>query len=829
MNRIGALLMVLILLSFISLIEQQAIYIQMKTQKNEKLRKYLVICKANIEWDKLIKIRKSFYRELEKYKDLETIDLILDNYRKSIYNTFIVDNKEIFSELTQIVENNGGKVAHYLHTISSISIYANNEILAQLKKHPYVWRIVPVPKLRINMDTATKSIYADSFWNDGYSGASDIGDSKSGIEVAVVDTGVDMDCTYLSGRIVDAESFVAGESEDDLNDHGTMVANIIASDHPTYKGVAYGANIINAKAMNQNGEGDMDDVMAAIEWAITQASDTAEIINLSLGAPKDVSEGLIPDGNSVITRYIDYLSYIYDVLPVVAVGNYEVGYKGVNIPGDLFNGLSVGALYDYNTIDRSDDALWDESCYGPTDDGRIKPDVVAPGQGITTITRGNGIRSGTGTSFSTPMVSGSCALIIEYLIKNLGYKGGISLLTKALLINSADFWSDSSSGPGDSVTNKTGFGYINLMNARDWIGNVRLVHLIMGNTKKYRVSLGAGENLFLSVVWWRVPSGELEFYKIGKFKLEIYNSSGSKVFEATSTCDNVMKIKFSPSTSGEYLIAITKLNETDSPLIDDIAIASSKPLSTELGILAVEPDSPLMLNDSERSFGKLIVRNFAEDAIEDISINIECNKISFWGVPFEIQSIGPGEKIEIDLNGSIKGAGVGFVLVTTTYRYNNTIYKDYNGTVMIIHDDDTEEPEVYSVRVWASMIRRKIIVEVNATDNSGISNVSFYWRIKYPVDELRLDLADGKIELSYDESKGLWVGEIPLSTEWDNQKFYFVIIVIDADTDWAGDQLETYYRGHIELGSLKLFYALIAILAILIVLSTLNVIRKKKQ
>jgi len=97
------------------------------------------------------------------------------------------------------------------------------------------------------------------------------------------------------------------------------------------------------------------------------------------------------------------------------------------------NILSVGAVH-------SSTSIWSRSNHGPTDDGRIKPDIVAKGVGVYSSTAGSNSSYATyqGTSMSGPMVSGSIGLLLEHQ-ENL--HTGVALLSstmKALVLHTAE-------------------------------------------------------------------------------------------------------------------------------------------------------------------------------------------------------------------------------------------------------------------------------------------------------------------------------------------------------------------------------------------------------
>jgi serine protease AprX len=229
----------------------------------------------------------------------------------------------------------------------------------------------------------------------------------TGIGVAVIDSGVyavgdlywynPINGSYGS-RVVYSQSFVRGTTDaSDFYGHGTHVAGIIASagwfssgshfSH-TFKGIAPNANIINLRALDQNGVGSDSSVIAAIDAAIKLKSRyNIRVINLSLGRQVYESYTIDPLCQAVES------AWKAGIVVVVAAGNQgrnnsagTNGYGTIAAPGNDPYVITVGAMKTANTPDRGDDTVASYSSKGPTAfDHVVKPDVVAPGNKVVSL------------------------------------------------------------------------------------------------------------------------------------------------------------------------------------------------------------------------------------------------------------------------------------------------------------------------------------------------------------------------------------------------------------------------------------------------------------
>lgn len=239
--------------------------------------------------------------------------------------------------------------------------------------------------LQLSLHESVPQIGAPSAWVAGFDG--------TGVKVAVVDSGIDAGHPDLAGKVVAAKNFSAAEGTQDAHGHGTHVASTIAGSGAAsggaYKGVAPGAELINARALDAKGWGSDSSVLAAVEWAVEAGAD---VVNLSLGATDT-------PGISLLEETVNKLSD--QALFVIAAGNDGPAVTTVGSPGSAERALTVGAV-------DGKDALAAFSSRGPVvGDGAVKPEVTAPGVDITAAKfNSSGYQAMSGASMAAPHVAG---------------------------------------------------------------------------------------------------------------------------------------------------------------------------------------------------------------------------------------------------------------------------------------------------------------------------------------------------------------------------------------------------------------------------------------
>ncbi|WP_328503786.1 S8 family peptidase [Streptomyces sp. NBC_00457] len=208
----------------------------------------------------------------------------------------------------------------------------------------------------------------------------------SGVTVYVIDTGVRITHSQISGRATYGYDAVDGDTTaSDGNGHGTHVATTIAGS--TY-GIAKKANIVGVRVLNNAGSGTTAGVVAGIDW-VTANHSGPSVANMSLGG--GASTALDTAVANSIASGVTY---------AVAAGNSSANASSYS-PARVASAITVGATT--NT-----DAKASYSNYGSI------LDIFAPGSSITAgwYTSDTATNTISGTSMATPHVAGAAAVYL---------------------------------------------------------------------------------------------------------------------------------------------------------------------------------------------------------------------------------------------------------------------------------------------------------------------------------------------------------------------------------------------------------------------------------
>lgn len=235
-----------------------------------------------------------------------------------------------------------------------------------------------------------------------------------GVGVAVLDTGIFPHRDFDS-RIAGFADMVGHRTEpyDDCG-HGTHICGIIggsgAASDGRYQGMAPGCSLIVVKVLERKGNGYASDVLAGLRWILEQKERLGiRIVNISVGScsRKGMTE------NSALVKGVNQ-AWDAGLVVVVAAGNNGPKRMSITTPGISRKVITVGCSDDHMEVLVGGHRMVDYSGRGPTAACICKPDVVAPGSRVISCAgRSDKYAIKSGTSMSTPIVSGAIALLLE--------------------------------------------------------------------------------------------------------------------------------------------------------------------------------------------------------------------------------------------------------------------------------------------------------------------------------------------------------------------------------------------------------------------------------
>ena len=341
----------------------------------------------------------------------------------------------------------GGQVGFiYQQAIKGFSITVGPQGAAAIARNPQVAYVEADQVVSITaqtIPTGIQRIFTDDNANIDIDGSDDL---RVDVDVAVIDTGIDLDhpdlnvfrSTNCSGGSPFRQS--CGSGGDDDHGHGTHVAGTIgALDNGIgVVGVAPGARLWSVKVLRSDGSGYLSWIIAGIDY-VTANAGSIEVANMSLGG--SFSNQAFDDAiaNSVAAG----------VAYAVAAGNSDSDASGFS-PANHPDVLTVSALADFNgepaggaaptCRDDQDDTLADFSNWGST------VEIAAPGVCILSTWLNGGLNTISGTSMASPHAAGALALLASSNDPNNA--GAVKNLYNQVIDAGNSNWVDDS---GDSI------------------------------------------------------------------------------------------------------------------------------------------------------------------------------------------------------------------------------------------------------------------------------------------------------------------------------------------------------------------------------------------
>jgi hypothetical protein len=458
----------------------------------------------------------------------------------------------------------------------------------------------------------------------------DHGIHGEGQVVGYIDTGIDADSCYFrdaarglpainacdGGTTVDAEqrkvlavdfltpSECAGgiaANEWDTQNHGSHVAGTIAGDnlanpilHDPGDGMAPGARLVVQDAGFLTDDcGDLPgigcpvvDLKPFFQQAYTQG---ARIHTNSWG---DNENAFLQNNYSAACQDVDEFMFSHpDFLILFAAGNSGPRAASVGSPSTAKNGISVGAT---RRGTQANTMAGFSSC-GPAADGRFKPDLTMPGQGIISARNDRNVGTNncntitmSGTSMASPGAAGMAALVRQYYTDGFYPTGApvaghgfvpSAALVKGTLLNSTQSMTGTGAGPVPDACQ--GWGRVLLDNALFFDGQARRLVAIddpgfaqggAGQERRFAVQVEAGQPLRATLAWTDFPSTPAASVNLeNDLDLEVSGPSGTfvgNVFAAGQSAaggspdrlNNIEQVLLAAPAPGLYQITVRAFN-----------------------------------------------------------------------------------------------------------------------------------------------------------------------------------------------------------------------------------------------------------------------------
>ena len=515
---------------------------------------------------------------------------------------------------------------------SSAVAFLTDEQIDEVASWPDVEWIEPQLKPRLFNDKAAlpNMMNVAPAWEAVSDGG--LGLTGTGQVVAVADTGCDMGSTSdihpdFAGRVQAGYGWSNGKynrsaSWMDTDGHGTHVCGSVlgsgAASTNLYRGMAWEAQLV-VQGCGADLNGIPDDLSVLLKQAHQVAH--AYIQSDSWGDTETASRGAYISISACVD---EYMWKNPNFIMVIAAGNYGIDADrdgvidpgSVTAPGTAKNCLCVGAAENYRgdfsktwssafPARYRDDPIKSDpmsqtatpqgiaafSGRGPTLDGRIKPDIVAPGTHVisvrsrATTNEAWGVVSANtnylymgGTSMATPLTAGALALVRQWLVERKGIANPSAALMKALIINGARDMTPGQYGTGatQEITARPdrsqGFGHVNLYGslepgdgnflafATDRIaatGASFATHIVVGqaNAGKYTLTLA-----------WQDYPGEVGAAKalVNDLDLTVTSPSGTIYYPnnlaTNDRLNNVEFLEFAAAETGPYTVTVSGYN-----------------------------------------------------------------------------------------------------------------------------------------------------------------------------------------------------------------------------------------------------------------------------
>jgi len=590
---------------------------------------------------------------LELMEDSRTIPVRIDGWRNQVDETHLGEIIHDGHRWTLDGALAGGSVLDAPHD-GRRDVLLNADQIWHIATNPAVAWMQPQPQFRLGNNQAVVHMNLNSV-KSAFPTTLD----GSGETIAVADSGLDADHGDFGSRVVGVvDAYGDRDTSDNHGGHGTHVACSAVGDgtRGSYPGTAPGAELY-FQAMMRNSDGQL--VGGSVHSLLTDGYNSGANIHTNSWGSHNVYGAYTSSSQDVDARTgtYDSVSSGYQGLAVLfANGNDGSSSGTVGAPATAKNSISVGSHL--NRGNWAPDSVAQTSSRGPTDDGRIKPDITAPGSQVrscraqeATDTSGASWQNTwyleySGTSMATPHAAGASALVRQYLMDVGGRPSPQGALIKAMLILGAK-----DMGTQDIPNNDEGWGRIDLEQTLApgdgrsiWVDDRST--LAEGEFSEYKVSVKEANKELKAVLVWSDYRSSTSASKnlVNDLDLEVIKPDGTtllgNVFQNgrsqtggnADRTNNVEVVLEKYASVGTWTIRVRN-HDNPGPYNQNFAVAIASSGAEEVlpDLLPVENSLVVTDNIPERGMQTQIhvkIQNSANSIVENVAVQVFADQTS---------------------------------------------------------------------------------------------------------------------------------------------------------------------------------------------------------